>query len=287
MTSHRLPLRANRSYPRRPDLDTQISLESGDNEPKHRTKRTKRVKPTIDQQAESQPGQILEIPTEEQTVPTTGERGATMETCPELETQTGNEYIGGGPEGHERRIDDQEVRTIGTDCNAEGYKERSLVRQLVEKKYQFANALDFVKLQLVELVNHLKETGDAKKVEGGQSRGSKGLQGPSRQGEGPSSTMGRGPNYKRKPDRSGVKLVKEKPSQCIQVRWFRTNQQRQDLDEAYTVGRRNQIGAESSWLRKNHLSAFRYAGLEQTSKGILVKLVRVKPDQDIEMCWFR
>ncbi|KZV45541.1 hypothetical protein F511_36914 [Dorcoceras hygrometricum] len=51
---------------------------------------------------------IASIPTEEQTVPTTGERGATMETRPELETPTGNEYIGGVPEGHERTIDDQE-----------------------------------------------------------------------------------------------------------------------------------------------------------------------------------
>ncbi|KZV22393.1 hypothetical protein F511_19726 [Dorcoceras hygrometricum] len=122
--------------------------------------------------------------------------------------------------------------------------ETSLVRQLTEHQLQLASDLDFVKLQLAELVNHLKETGDSKKREGGQR---------SRQGEGPSR---HGPNAP-------------------------------DLDEAHIVGHRNQIGAKSSWLRKNQLSAFRYTGRGQTSKGILVKLVNVKPDQDIEVCWFR
>ncbi|KZV55077.1 hypothetical protein F511_31614 [Dorcoceras hygrometricum] len=44
--------------------------------------------------------------------------------------------------------------------------EINLVRQLTEQQYQFANDLEFVKMQLVELVNNLKETGDAKKGEG-------------------------------------------------------------------------------------------------------------------------
>ncbi|KZV28268.1 hypothetical protein F511_20033 [Dorcoceras hygrometricum] len=44
--------------------------------------------------------------------------------------------------------------------------ETSLVRQLTEHQLQLASALDFVKLQLAELVNHLKETRDAKKGEG-------------------------------------------------------------------------------------------------------------------------
>ncbi|KZV55572.1 hypothetical protein F511_12678 [Dorcoceras hygrometricum] len=46
--------------------------------------------------------------------------------------------------------------------------ETNLVRQLATQQYQLTNDLDFVMLQLLELVNHLKETGDAKKVEGGQ-----------------------------------------------------------------------------------------------------------------------
>ncbi|KZV23093.1 hypothetical protein F511_06617 [Dorcoceras hygrometricum] len=39
-------------------------------------------------------------------------------------TPTGDEFIGCGPEGHERIIADQEEQTIGTDSNAEGYEER-------------------------------------------------------------------------------------------------------------------------------------------------------------------
>ncbi|KZV35895.1 hypothetical protein F511_19987 [Dorcoceras hygrometricum] len=66
--------------------------------------------------------------------------------------------------------------------------ETSLVRQLSEHQYQLASDFDFVKLQLAELVNYLKVTGDDKKGEGGQSRGFEEVQGPSRQGEGPSST---------------------------------------------------------------------------------------------------
>ncbi|KZV57174.1 hypothetical protein F511_13409 [Dorcoceras hygrometricum] len=73
--------------------------------------------------------------------------------------------------------------------------ETSLVRQFTEHQLQIASEPDYVKLQLEELVNHLKELGDARKGEGGQS-GRPG-EGPSRQGEGPSSTMDKGPNYRR------------------------------------------------------------------------------------------
>ncbi|KZV28201.1 AAA-type ATPase family protein [Dorcoceras hygrometricum] len=41
--------------------------------------------------------------------------------------------------------------------------ETSLVHQLAEHQFQLASDLDFVKLQLAELFNHLKEIGDAKK----------------------------------------------------------------------------------------------------------------------------
>ncbi|KZV35018.1 auxin-responsive family protein [Dorcoceras hygrometricum] len=44
--------------------------------------------------------------------------------------------------------------------------ETSLVHQVTEHQLQIASDLDFVKLQLAELVNHLKEIGDAKKREG-------------------------------------------------------------------------------------------------------------------------
>ncbi|KZV32250.1 hypothetical protein F511_20369 [Dorcoceras hygrometricum] len=83
------------------------------------------------------------------------------------------------------------------DTIASNILETNLVRQLAAQQYQFTNDLDFVKLQLVELVNHLKEIGDAKKEEGGQHRNFEGGQGQSKSGEGPSSTQGKGPNYRR------------------------------------------------------------------------------------------
>ncbi|KZV56824.1 hypothetical protein F511_25870 [Dorcoceras hygrometricum] len=74
--------------------------------------------------------------------------------------------------------------------------ETSLIRHLAVQQYQLTTDLDMVKLQLAELVEHLKRIGDAKKGEGGQSRP---VEGSSRQGgEGPSdgqsSTRGRGPS---------------------------------------------------------------------------------------------
>ncbi|KZV29270.1 formin-like protein 1-like [Dorcoceras hygrometricum] len=41
--------------------------------------------------------------------------------------------------------------------------EIGLVRQFIEHQLQSASDIDFIKLQLEELVNHLKEIGDAKK----------------------------------------------------------------------------------------------------------------------------
>ncbi|KZV51202.1 hypothetical protein F511_08704 [Dorcoceras hygrometricum] len=82
--------------------------------------------------------------------------------------------------------------------------ETSIIPHLTEHQLQLASDLEFVKLQLAKLVNHLKEAGDAKKGEGGQS-GRSG-EGPNRQGEGPSSTKGKGPNYIRGDVISGYKI---------------------------------------------------------------------------------
>ncbi|KZV32506.1 anaphase-promoting complex subunit 1-like [Dorcoceras hygrometricum] len=76
--------------------------------------------------------------------------------------------------------------------------ETRLFRQFTEHQLQISSDLDFVKLQLAELFNHLKEIGDAKKREGGQISGcgrqsSSPRGGPSR-GEGGQSSR---PSYKR------------------------------------------------------------------------------------------
>ncbi|KZV20542.1 hypothetical protein F511_32044 [Dorcoceras hygrometricum] len=62
--------------------------------------------------------------------------------------------------------------------------------------------------KLAELINHLKETGDAKKGEGGgQGSGYSGpREGPRRQGEGPSSTRGKGPSHRRGEGSSSYKI---------------------------------------------------------------------------------
>ncbi|KZV54838.1 hypothetical protein F511_37172 [Dorcoceras hygrometricum] len=71
--------------------------------------------------------------------------------------------------------------------------ETRLVRQFSEHQLQIASDLDSVKLQLAEMVNHLKEIGDSKKGDGGQSSGPRG--GPS---SGPSNRKGEGSSgYKR------------------------------------------------------------------------------------------
>ncbi|KZV31091.1 hypothetical protein F511_28268 [Dorcoceras hygrometricum] len=48
--------------------------------------------------------------------------------------------------------------------------ETSLVRQFIEHQLQISSDLDFVKMQLAELVNHFKESSDAKKGEGPSSK---------------------------------------------------------------------------------------------------------------------
>ncbi|KZV23125.1 hypothetical protein F511_25086 [Dorcoceras hygrometricum] len=76
--------------------------------------------------------------------------------------------------------------------------ETSLVHQLTEHQLQLASDLDFVKLQLEELFNHLKEIGDAKKRKGGQCSGFGGSRGPSSKGPGPSSKRGEGTSSSKK-----------------------------------------------------------------------------------------
>ncbi|KZV30493.1 nuclear matrix constituent protein 1-like protein [Dorcoceras hygrometricum] len=77
----------------------------------------------------------------------------------------------------------------------------TVLHHLTEHQIQLASDLGFVKIQLVELVVHLKKAGDAKKGEGGQS-GSRPWEGSGRQGEGPNSTSGKGssPRYRRGED---------------------------------------------------------------------------------------
>ncbi|KZV46948.1 hypothetical protein F511_06190 [Dorcoceras hygrometricum] len=80
--------------------------------------------------------------------------------------------------------------------------ETSIIRQLAGQQHQLTTDLDMVKLQLSELVEHLKRVGDAKKGEGGQSRPVEGSirlggEGPSGgksiiRGRGPSPRGGRG-----------------------------------------------------------------------------------------------
>ncbi|KZV55385.1 hypothetical protein F511_03866 [Dorcoceras hygrometricum] len=65
--------------------------------------------------------------------------------------------------------------------------ETTVLHHLTDHQLQLASDLDYVRLQLAELVNHLKEPGDANNGEGGQS-GSRPGEGSGRQGEGPSST---------------------------------------------------------------------------------------------------
>ncbi|KZV57325.1 hypothetical protein F511_38950 [Dorcoceras hygrometricum] len=119
--------------------------------------------------------------------------------------------------------------------------ETTVLHHLIEHQLQLASDLEYVKFQLAELVNHLKEAGDAKKGEGGKS-GSRLGEGSGRQGEGPSSTRetrseqsqaGQGKTSSQhsgtlvtdKPSKVNlVKLVKVKPAQDIKVCWFWTNQ---------------------------------------------------------------
>ncbi|KZV20522.1 hypothetical protein F511_21036 [Dorcoceras hygrometricum] len=87
--------------------------------------------------------------------------------------------------------------------------ETTVLHHLTEHQMQLVSDLGFVKIQLAELVDHLKQAGDVKKEESGQS-GSRPREGSGRQGEGPSSTRGKGlsPSYRRSEDSSRFKRSK-------------------------------------------------------------------------------
>ncbi|KZV51684.1 hypothetical protein F511_30097 [Dorcoceras hygrometricum] len=95
------------------DVTVAPSTESSDSEAtvivppvlitkKHRTKRAKKVPPTTDTQAESQPGPIPDIPARGDKGSTTGGPEATMATPPELEKQAGD---GSNTPEHEERME--------------------------------------------------------------------------------------------------------------------------------------------------------------------------------------
>ncbi|KZV22072.1 hypothetical protein F511_35364 [Dorcoceras hygrometricum] len=71
----------------------------------------------------------------------------------------------------------------------------TILHHLTEHQIQLSN-----KIQLEELVDHLKQAGDAKKGKSGQS-GNRSREGSGRQGEGPSSTRGKGPSPSYRRDR--------------------------------------------------------------------------------------
>ncbi|KZV51388.1 hypothetical protein F511_35522 [Dorcoceras hygrometricum] len=54
----------------------------------------------------------------------------------------------------------------------------------------------------------------------------------------------------------------------------------QDLDEAYSVGRKNQIGAELSWLRSNQLNVFRCYSTKDVSEQRMLSEYRTKTSAD-------
>ncbi|KZV23650.1 hypothetical protein F511_32923 [Dorcoceras hygrometricum] len=63
----------------------------------------------------------------------------------------------------------EKMDTVATNvASTQTSLETSPVRQFTEHQLQIASDLDFVQLQLAELVNHLKEIGDAKKGEGAE-----------------------------------------------------------------------------------------------------------------------
>ncbi|KZV36129.1 hypothetical protein F511_16765 [Dorcoceras hygrometricum] len=117
------------------------------------------------------------------------EGGCTNQT--EVATQSGQQRISlSRPQSdletatklNERAFYDK-LETLAANMNStQTLFETSLVRQFTEHQLQIASDLDFVKLQLAEMVTHLKEMGDAKKGEG-----------PSR----PSSTRGEGPSSRK------------------------------------------------------------------------------------------
>ncbi|KZV53572.1 hypothetical protein F511_27296 [Dorcoceras hygrometricum] len=80
---------------------------------KHRTKRAKKVPPTVNDQAVSQPNPISDIPAGGDRASTVGGPEAYTETTPALETQAGDESIAGGPEGHVGTNPEQEDELMG------------------------------------------------------------------------------------------------------------------------------------------------------------------------------
>ncbi|KZV18551.1 protein transport protein sec31-like [Dorcoceras hygrometricum] len=110
---------------------------------------------------------------------------------------------------------------VGNVTSSQTALETSISHQLAGQQHQLTTDLEMVKLQLAELVEHLKRVGDAQKGEGGKSRpvdgssrlggeGSSGGQSTTR-GRGPSPRGGRGPipgSYRRGEDSERFKYSK-------------------------------------------------------------------------------
>ncbi|KZV28662.1 hypothetical protein F511_33607 [Dorcoceras hygrometricum] len=145
---------------------------------KHRTKRTKKVTHTSDHQTESKPGPIPKIPAGGDKESTTGGPEATMEMTPEHDFSIF------------KRTFYEKMDTMADNvASSQTLLQTILVRQFTEHQLQIASDLYFFKLQLIELVIHLKEIGDAKKGEG---QSSKQWEGPrNKKGEGISSSKKR------------------------------------------------------------------------------------------------
>ncbi|KZV41006.1 hypothetical protein F511_18369 [Dorcoceras hygrometricum] len=99
--------------------------------------------------------------------------------------------------------------------------ETTVILHLTEHQLQLASDLDFVKLQMAELVNQLKETGDAKNGKSGQS-GSRPGEGSGRQREGAGSTRETRSEHSQAGQgkissvQSGM-LVEDKPAKSIEA----------------------------------------------------------------------
>ncbi|KZV15566.1 midasin [Dorcoceras hygrometricum] len=91
---------------------------------KHWNKRSKKVSPIVNDQAESQPNPIFDIPVGGERASAAGGPEADTENTPALETRAGDEFIAGGEEGHVGTTPEQEERVDGTDFNAEEHEGR-------------------------------------------------------------------------------------------------------------------------------------------------------------------
>ncbi|KZV24827.1 hypothetical protein F511_13105 [Dorcoceras hygrometricum] len=87
---------------------------------KHMTKRTKKVPPTNDHEAETQPDSVSAGVDKGST---TGEPEATLETLPELEKRAGDESTARGPEGHVGTPPEIEGRIDSATSNADEQEE--------------------------------------------------------------------------------------------------------------------------------------------------------------------